>query len=75
LLRPLPQDSDEKQNFLLGEVCLGPSGRVAAKDSKMPAGSAKCLKTIQNNLEMKTAFQAIPMKTNVLQANHSTICG
>jgi hypothetical protein len=33
------------------------------------------MKTIQSNLEMRTAFQAISLKINVLQANRASICG
>jgi hypothetical protein len=47
-LRPLQEDSDKRQNLSLARLIPNRSGGVA-KGSEIPNGSAKCMKTIQNN--------------------------
>ena len=54
VLRPLWKDSDKRQNSVLGKADPNPSGGVPAKDSRMPTGCAKSMKTIQNDYKDET---------------------
>jgi len=52
--------------FCLTRFTLARQGACHQKEAKMPIGQAKCMKTIQNNPKMRTIFQPISMKINVL---------
>jgi hypothetical protein len=45
------------------------------KEANPPIGQAKCMKTIEKNLKMRTTFCAMSMKISILQADRASNCG